>query len=93
MSNNPQEPSIQPDSKEKWLKGLFIVLFLAIGYVTGIVIVLIAILQFVFSVALNAPNKNLLDFSKKLTSYFYEIVTYVTFSSDQKPFPFSPWPK
>jgi len=95
MNRSNQEPTPIHSSlnKEKWIKGLYILLFLAIGYVTGIVILLITVLQFAFSVGLNAPNKNLLDFSRRLASYFYEIISYVTYSSEQKPFPFNPWPK
>jgi energy-coupling factor transporter transmembrane protein EcfT len=94
MSKSTQEPTLQnPEGKEKWLKGLYIVLFLAIGYVMGIVILLITVLQFAINIGLHAPNKNLLEFSKKLASYFYEILLYVTFISEQKPFPFSPWPQ
>lgn len=95
-SNNPtptSQPGDHSDSKQKLLKGLYLILFLAIGYVATFIILIVTILQFVLDLVLKSPNKNLLDFSKSLTSYVYEVISYLNYVSDKKPFPFSPWPK
>lgn len=85
--------NLSSDIKQKLMKALFIILFLAIGYVTAIVVFIVTILQFILDIVLKSPNKNLLDFSKSLSSYSYEVVSYLTYTSDKKPFPFNPWPK
>ena len=37
-------------------------------------------------------NEQLLDFSDSLTKYVSQILFYITFKSEERPFPFSPWP-
>lgn len=37
-------------------------------------------------------NGQLLDFSDSLTKYVSQILLYITFKSEERPFPFSPWP-
>lgn len=37
-------------------------------------------------------NDQLLDFSSSLTKYVTQILLYITFKSEERPFPFSPWP-
>jgi len=32
-------------------------------------------------------------FAKSLTYYSYQIMTFVTYVSDERPFPFAAWPK
>lgn len=88
------EPSVQKYSqiKEKLLKALCLILFYFIGYVVCILTVAISIFQFFYSVFLKNPNQNLLDFGKKLNLYLYDIVRFISFNTDTKPYPFSPWP-
>lgn len=99
MSSNPNnsKPVLQPgensDNKQKLLKGLYLVLFLGIGYVSVFIILLVTILHFVLDFVLKTPNKNLTDFSSSLTTYVHEVVSFLTYVSEKKPFPFSPWPK
>jgi len=81
------------DNKQKLLKGLYLILFLAIGYVSVFIIIVVTILQFVLDFILKTPNKNLMDFAKSLSSYVYEIICFLTYVSEKKPFPFTPWPK
>lgn len=37
-------------------------------------------------------NENLLSFSKSLCIYIYQILSYLTYSSDKRPFPFGKLP-
>jgi len=37
-------------------------------------------------------NENLLSFSKSLCLYIYQILSYLTYSTDKKPFPFGKLP-
>jgi hypothetical protein len=86
------EPKTDLGVKEKWFRGLYIVLFFFIGYIVGCLITLISVFQFVCNLILKDTNKYLLDFSKNLNLYFYQILGYVTYNTEQKPYPFSPWP-
>ena len=60
----------------------FIVPFL--GFVT--------LLQLLFSLGSKKPNENLIFFSKKLSIYVYQIINFITYSSDERPWPFNTFP-
>ena len=75
-----------------WMRGPFMLLFLVIyGLAEGIWF-LIALFQFIHTLFTGKPSDPLLDFSENLCAYIYEILLYVSYSSDERPFPFSPWP-
>jgi hypothetical protein len=80
------------DSKERWVRGLYMVLFLIIGYVLKILIVIMSILQFISSIIYESPNKKLLTFGNSLSTYAYDIIQYLTYNTERKPYPFDSWP-
>ncbi len=78
---------------DTWLRGFFILVFGVIFYVLYILIWLLVIFQFITKVLTGELNSNLEQFSKKLISYASQILNYVTYESEQRPFPFSPFPE
>jgi hypothetical protein len=38
-------------------------------------------------------NENLRFFGASLATYIYQALMFVTYNSDEKPFPFAPWPE
>lgn len=88
------EPTPKADShvREKLLKALYLVLFYFVGYIAWVLTVVISIFQFFYELFLKDHNKNLLDFSKSMNTYLYEIVRFLSFNTETKPYPFSPWP-
>lgn len=82
-------------SQDKWMRLLFMLLFAVILFIAtwGILIVgTIAVIQFVFDIATGKPNKQLLSFGDSFSQYIYQIVKYLTFVTEEKPFPFGTWP-
>ena len=77
---------------DTWIRGLFIIVFAVIFYVLCIVIWLVVILQFFTKVLSGELNEQLSSFSENLTRFAFQILLYITFQSEQRPFPFSPWP-
>ena len=78
LTENIKEPSIWVNFflKIVYLVFLnFIVPFL--GFIT--------LLQLLFSIGSKKPNENLVTFSKKISSYIYQIINFITYSSDQRP--------
>ncbi len=75
-----------------WIRGLFIVIFGVIFYFLYGIIWLLVIFQFLTKVVTRGLNPQLMDFSYKLTRYAMQILSYITFQSETRPFPFSPWP-
>ena len=74
-----------------WIRGLFIVVFGVILYFVFAVIWLLVIFQFVTKVLTGNLNQHLANFSVGLVRYAFQILNYITFQSEERPFPFSPW--
>lgn len=83
---------VPPSTKDKLFKALYIVLFLFIGYIVWLLTVVIAIFQCIYDLALKHPNQNILEFGKSLNSYMYKIVSFLSYNSEEKPYPFGKWP-
>ena len=77
---------------DTWIRGLFIVVFAVIFYVTCTVLWVLVIFQFLMKVLTGNLNDNLMNFSGGLTSFASQILRYITFQSEERPWPFSPWP-
>ena len=76
----------------KWLRLLFMVLFGIIGWVLEGIICLIAVFQFIYTLFTDKPLDTIHTFSASLSTYVYQIVQFLTYVSEEKPFPFSSWP-
>jgi hypothetical protein len=75
-----------------WTRGLFILLFAIIYKAAETVLWLMVAGQFGFKLLTGQPSPYLLDFSQQMNTFIYQILLYITFKSDSKPFPFSGWP-
>jgi len=79
-------------SKSKWIRLLFMILFGIIINIVEMVIWIIAAFQFIVTLFIGKPNANLATFSDGLTTYAYQMMRYLTYNNEVKPFPFTPWP-
>jgi hypothetical protein len=79
-------------TKNKWIRFLFMVLFLAIMLIAKFIIWCVVAFQFIAVLFTNNTNQKLLEFSKSLNYYFYQILKFLTYSTEVKPYPFSSWP-
>ncbi|MBL4774869.1 MAG: DUF4389 domain-containing protein [Mariprofundus sp.] len=75
-----------------WLRLVFMLLFSAIYFVTRMVLVAVIVLQFLWLLFTADKNKALLSFGAQLATFIYQIYHYLTFNTEQRPFPFSEWP-
>jgi hypothetical protein len=89
MHNNLKEKLLE---KSKWLRGLFMLFFIVIKHVVMWLIILITLFQFIADLVTGRPNDKLLGFTKYLNIYLLQIVNFLTFNSEAKPFPFTNWP-
>lgn len=75
-----------------WLRGLHMVLF-AIAYnVVEAMLALTAVFQFFSALITGKVNEPLLRFAKNGSLYIQEVLEFLTFNSEIRPFPFSEWP-
>jgi hypothetical protein len=94
------EPSPEPErrdarleenikSRSTWLRLLFMILFLALWSISRILV-----LAVVFWVLFTGDtNARLLAFGTSLATYSYQIISYLTYNTEEQPFPFSDWPE
>ncbi|MFL2752117.1 MAG: DUF4389 domain-containing protein [Gammaproteobacteria bacterium] len=85
LSENIKEPSIWVNFFLKVIYLIFLNFIIPFfGFIT--------LLQFLFSLGSKKPNDNLISFSKKISIYIYQIINFITYSSDERPWPFNAFP-
>ena len=75
-----------------WLRGLYMLLMMLVLHIFGTVLVVVAIIQFVIVLMNESPNERLVTFGRNLGIYLRQIAHFLTFASEEVPFPFSEWP-
>jgi hypothetical protein len=86
------DTSATADSKRNlWLRGLFMILMAIAFQISGMLLAVAAIVQFVLALS-DAPNARLIAFGHSLGLYLSQIASFVSFASEDVPFPFSAWP-
>ncbi|MEK6663795.1 MAG: DUF4389 domain-containing protein [Pseudomonadota bacterium] len=74
-----------------WVRGLYMLLMGLAFQVTGTLIFVVTIIQFVMHLINEAPNARLLAFGRSLGRYLQQIANFLTFVSEEVPFPFNDW--
>ena len=90
MSDTKKQQSYK--DRSVWLRGLFMLIFIFFMGVAKFVTVVVAVCQFLVVLFTSEINNNLLKFGKSLSVYQYQIMLYLTYNSDVRPFPVSDWP-
>jgi len=80
------------DKRSLWLRGILMILMAMAFQVSGTLLALGAITQFVLALLNNAPNVRLIAFCHSLGLYLGQISDFVSFATEEVPFPFSVWP-
>lgn len=75
-----------------WLRGFYILLFLVFYSVAKVVIFAIIFFQFILTVVTGKTNERLVKLGLSLSTYSYQILTFLTFNTDYHPYPFGAWP-
>ncbi|MFC3151135.1 DUF4389 domain-containing protein [Litoribrevibacter euphylliae] len=82
----------QTKLENKLLRLVFMVLFAVVYKLLDIVLMLVAIAQYLFHLLTDKDNETLRQLGDGLSCYYYQIFQYLTYNSEEKPFPFSDWP-
>ena len=76
-----------------WVRVLFVIFFIVVLHlIIGPLIVLLALAQALFLIFTTKANENLAGFGALLVNYVAQILNFVTFNSESRPFPFSDFP-
>ena len=105
MSDNPTVDQVTAEEVESskveknlkssttWLRLLFMAIFGLLAWLAGMVGLVIVVLGFFWVLITGEVNRELRQIGQAIASYIYEIVRYLTFNIDDKPFPFGgAWP-
>ncbi|MDO9317190.1 MAG: DUF4389 domain-containing protein [Gammaproteobacteria bacterium] len=77
---------------EQWMRVLFMAALVVALYVVGLMLTLVTVGQVLFSLVTGSDNDNLRALGRSLTLYVRQILDFLTYNSEIKPFPFSPYP-
>ncbi len=75
----------------QWLRILYMFLFWIALYFTMMVTGVVIIIQVFFALITGKDNKNLRQFAANLTIYINQILLFLTYNENRKPFPFAAW--
>ena len=107
---NPDEPSPDPESagdneqskqfkrnvksQSTWLRLFFMIVVVLLAAVSRVVVGAVVVLQFFYVLFTGETNKRLEQLGQSLATYTYQIIRYLTFNTEERPFPFdADWPK
>jgi hypothetical protein len=79
--------------RRTWIRGLYMLLFLVIYKIAGIVMVAVALFQFVTKLLTGETNQRVRAFGQSLSLFILQIWRFLTFNSEELPFPFAAWPE
>lgn len=80
-------------SRATWLRLLFMALYGLFISFAGMIGIVIVVLGFFWVLFTGQVNRELRQIGQAIASYMYEIIRYLTFNTDAKPFPFGgEWP-
>jgi hypothetical protein len=81
-----------PAQRSIWLHALLMILMAMAFHLATMLLGLLAVLQFVLALVSDAPNTRLCAFGQSLGQYLRQIAGFVSFATEEVPFPFNDWP-
>ncbi len=79
-------------AKTTWVRGLYILLFAIVYSIAEILVVAVVLFQFLSTLLSGKNNQQLLRFGRQLSDFVRQLLMFITYNSEEKPFPFGPWP-
>ena len=88
---HPMEEHLK--SRDTWLRALFMVISAVLMSITSLVGSVVVLLGFLWVLFTGETNRQLQSVGQSIAAYVYQIIRYLTFNSDEKPFPLGgEWP-
>ncbi len=76
-----------------WMRGLYMLLFTIFYTLAEILLFTIVVFQFVLKLLSGDTNDRLRKLGQQISTYIYQILQFMSFNSEQHPYPFGGWPK
>lgn len=75
------------------IKILYLILFYFIYRITDVILLLVLLVQTILNIFSGEPSDSIKSFGKSLGLYLQQISEFLSYASEEKPFPFSDWPE
>ena len=73
-------------------RAVFMLAFWIASRVALIIVIALALFQLICTVITRRPNEKIIRFGGSLGVYLSQIVNFLTYNTEQKPWPFGDWP-
>lgn len=92
-SGEPSRLEKNVKSRSSWIRLLYLLVFSLLYLVSRFVVLAVVVLQAAWLLFTGQPNPRLAAAGQSLATYTYQLVSYLTFASDRRPFPVDDdWP-
>jgi hypothetical protein len=75
------------------IKLLYLILFYLVFRITDLILLAVMLIQMVLTLVSGEPSNSVKVFGKSLGIYLQQISEFLSYASEEKPFPFSDWPE
>ena len=79
-------------SRSTWLRLFFMLVFWVLAGVTTFVASVVIVLGFFWVLLTDETNAQVQKTGKGIAAYIHQIINYLTYNTEDKPFPFGEWP-
>ena len=79
-------------SKSTWVRVLYMLLFVLAYSVAEFVLGITVVIQVIIKLVTGELNERLKTFGNQISLYIFDVLKFLTFNSEDKPFPFDEWP-
>jgi hypothetical protein len=85
--------AVAPESgRNLWVRVVYMLLMVFAFHLCWSVMLVIAVFQLILAMVGEGPNDRLMSLGRSLGGYVGQITGFLTFASEEVPFPFSDWP-
>ncbi|MCF6208256.1 MAG: DUF4389 domain-containing protein [Ghiorsea sp.] len=80
-------------NKSVWIRLLYMILFTILYSIAEVVIFAVAVYQFLSVLFTGNKDEKILNLGKSLSAYVYQVLQFLTFNTETKPYPMGDWPE
>ena len=77
---------------DTWVRFAYMALYTVLLLAARLVISILVLVQFLFVLLSGKDNENLRNLGQGLGKWVYQTIMFLTFNTENKPFPFDEWP-
>ena len=75
-----------------WIRVVYMILFLMVFSISETIVILTTVVAFVFRLFGKPIPAGVMFIGRTFARFIQQVILFLTFNTEQRPFPFSPWP-